>query len=109
MHSLFGITFVLFLLKLSAGKGFWKKGINTTANITLAQMLDFAVLGMVLFTMMLLLLTLVKINIVLIKSTGTCIFSHCGTYHEKSEVFVLVPCYCYYSWKQYDIYSMFKF
>jgi hypothetical protein len=23
MHSLFGITFVLFLLKLSAGKGFW--------------------------------------------------------------------------------------
>jgi hypothetical protein len=24
MHSLFGITFVLFLLKLSAGKGFWK-------------------------------------------------------------------------------------
>ena len=25
------------------------------------------------------------------------------TYHEKSEVFVLVPCYSYYSWKQYDI------
>ena len=25
------------------------------------------------------------------------------TDHEKSEVFVLVPCYSYYSWKQYDI------
>ena len=24
MHSLFGITFILYLRKLSAGKGFWK-------------------------------------------------------------------------------------
>ena len=29
------------------------------------------------------------------------------TYHEKSEVFVLVPRYCYYSWKQYDISTLY--
>ena len=28
MHSLFGITFVLFLLKLSAGKGYYKYTYN---------------------------------------------------------------------------------
>jgi hypothetical protein len=36
-------------------------------------------------------------NIVLIKYTaGTCILSQVlhRAYHEKSEVFVLVPCYC---------------
>ena len=29
------------------------------------------------------------------------------TYHEKSEVFVLVPCYCYYSWKRNDISTLY--
>jgi hypothetical protein len=29
------------------------------------------------------------------------------TYHEKWEVFVLVPRYCYYSWKQYDISTLY--
>ena len=28
------------------------------------------------------------------------------TYDEKSDVFVLVPRYCYYLWKQYDIFIL---
>ena len=32
MHTLFGITLVLYLLKLSAGKGFWKNLRNVGIN-----------------------------------------------------------------------------
>jgi hypothetical protein len=41
MHSLFGITFVLFLLKLSAGKGFLKNIVFQSLKI-----LDIFVLGL---------------------------------------------------------------
>ena len=47
MHSLFGITFVLFLLKLSAGKGFWKNSLLMTAILIFSLIIIKATNGIV--------------------------------------------------------------